>query len=55
MDCYHDKEYSNIVLMSNPPKVIWKCKKCGGNSAEIYNAIDNRIIMENVKVEMTEK
>lgn len=55
MICYHDKEYSNYVLMSNPPKVIWECKKCRKRGAEVYHAIDNRMIVENEKVNVTEK
>lgn len=41
----HDKEYSNYVLMSNPPKVMWECKKCGEQGTEVYNAIDNKVIV----------
>lgn len=55
MSCYHDKEYSNYVLMSNPPKVIWECKKCRERGTEVYNAIDNRMIVENIKVDIIEK
>ncbi|MBJ8189172.1 hypothetical protein JDS79_19735 [Bacillus cereus] len=55
MCCYHDKEYSNYVLMSNPPKVSWKCKKCKERGTEVYNAIDNRIIVGNIEVGKIEK
>lgn len=45
MNCSHVKEYSNYVLMSNPPKVNWKCQKCGENGTESYKAIDNRLVI----------
>ncbi|WP_179863080.1 hypothetical protein [Bacillus toyonensis] len=45
MECSHVKEYSNYVLMSDPAKVIWKCKKCGENGKETYKAVGNRLVI----------
>jgi CRISPR/Cas system-associated exonuclease Cas4 (RecB family) len=35
--CEHkDKEYSDTILLSNPPQHPWTCKKCG------YKGVDRK-------------
>ncbi|MCU4820288.1 hypothetical protein OCA00_01355 [Bacillus cereus] len=33
--CKHKKQYSNSLLMSNPPKILWICLECGEKGTEI--------------------
>ena len=34
--CAHQKVYQNSMMMSNPPKKNWICKKCGTKGVTIF-------------------
>lgn len=40
MACDHDKCYSNGILCSNPPKMLWVCRKCGESGCDVGKYVD---------------
>lgn len=39
--CKHDKAFSSMVLMSNPPQYPWICRKCGQEGRDRGTLIEN--------------
>ena len=48
-NCNHDKAYSNMMLMSNPPQRDWICRVCGEKGRDTIGKLEKDDYVETIQ------